>query len=66
MDDEDDEFSPPHADGSPQTQCEYCGAQIETEDWYPITKRRGSDGSLQLFPFCDEACQTAWLEAHPE
>lgn len=41
--------------------CEYCGAAIDTSDWYPVTKERDSDGTLQFYPFCDEDCQDSWL-----
>ena len=42
--------------------CEYCESAIDTSDWYPVTKERDSDGSLQLYPFCSEDCQGAWLD----
>lgn len=47
-------------DGSGKT-CEYCGVAIDTSDWYPVTKERDSDGSLQFYFFCGEDCQEAWL-----
>lgn len=42
--------------------CEYCGAAIETSDWYPVTNERGADGSVRLYDFCSEDCQDAWLD----
>lgn len=39
--------------------CEQCGERIETSEWYPITSDRDDDGSLRLYPFCSEACQSA-------
>lgn len=44
------------------TYCEECGELIETSEWYPITSDRDDDGSLQLYPFCTEDCQSAWLD----
>ena len=46
--------------------CEYCGGDIDTSDWYPVTKRRDADGSLQFSFFCGEDCQEAWLREHSE
>lgn len=47
---------------TPDKTCVYCGAVIDTNDWYPVTKRRDSDGSLQFYAFCSEDCQAAWLD----
>lgn len=44
------------------TYCEQCGDPIETNEWYPVTSERDEDGSLQLYPFCSEDCQSAWLD----
>lgn len=46
--------------------CEQCGERIETSEWYLITSDRDDDGSLQLYPFCSEACQSAWLAERSE
>lgn len=46
--------------------CEYCGAMIDTSDWYPVTKERDSDESLQIYSFCSEDCQEAWSEERLE
>ena len=48
--------------GTPETTCEYCGAVIETSEWYPVTTERDEDGELQFYSFCSERCQVAWLE----
>lgn len=42
--------------------CRYCGAQIDTSDWYLVSKQRDSDGSLEFASFCSEECQEAWHE----
>ncbi|QLD87491.1 hypothetical protein HWV07_07180 [Natronomonas salina] len=49
------------ADAS-ETYCEQCGDPIETNEWYPVTSDRDEDGSLQLYPFCTEDCQSTWLD----
>lgn len=46
--------------------CEYCGEPIDTNDWYPVSKRRDSDGSLQFFSFCSEECQDGWCDERSE
>ena len=46
--------------------CEYCGTAIDTSDWYPVTKERDSDGSLQFYFFCSEDCQEAWAKEKVE
>lgn len=46
--------------------CEYCGAAIDTSDWYPVTKGRGADGSLTFYYFDSEECQAAWRDEHGE
>ena len=46
--------------------CEQCGTTIDTSDWYPVTKERNPDGSLQLHEFCCEDCQDEWVEEHLE
>lgn len=43
--------------------CEYCGATIETGDWYPVTKERDADGSLQIYNFCGHECRERWHRA---
>lgn len=48
----------------PDETCTYCGEPIDTSEWYPITKRRTAAGSLELLPFCSEACQRAWNDEH--
>lgn len=40
--------------------CEQCGSPIETTDWYPVSRHEDSDGSMQFYAFCSEACQNAW------
>lgn len=40
--------------------CEYCGSAIDTSEWYPVSKQRDSDGTLELLPFCSEDCQQEW------
>ena len=66
---EDDRESPPSQPSdrqdAPEKNCEYCGTAIDTSDWYPVTKDRDSDGSLQFYFFCSEACQDAWLDEQP-
>jgi len=65
MNDEDKETSISPSNGQHHTRdktCECCGAAIDTSDWYPVTKERNSDESLQFFSFCSEECQEAWLE----
>lgn len=47
---------------SPPKACAYCGAAIETSDWYPVLQRRNSDGDLEFYPFCSEACQESWRD----
>ena len=42
--------------------CEYCGTAIGTSDWYPVTKKRNADGSIQLYSFCSDSCQETWLD----
>lgn len=44
----------------PLETCAHCGAAFEPGVRYPTTSRRDDDGRLELFAFCDEACQTAW------
>lgn len=58
-----DESSPPsnQSENSRKT-CEYCGAVIDTSDWYPVRQKRGPDGELQFYPFCSEDCQESWLD----
>ena len=51
---------------TPVKTCKYCGTSIDTGDWYPVTKERDSDGTLQLYPFCSEDCQDAWLDEQPD
>lgn len=51
---------------TPDKICESCGTVIDTSDWYPVTNERGADGSLQLYHFCSEDCQDAWLDERPE
>lgn len=46
------------------TLCEHCETVIDTSDWYPVTKERDSDGSLQFYSFCSEDCQEAWATEH--
>lgn len=46
--------------------CEYCGAPIDTNDWYPVTNRRDSDGTVKLYAFCSEACQDSWCDEQTE
>lgn len=61
-DDRETPASPPNTQpDTPDKTCEYCGAVIDTSDWYPVTKERDSDGSLQFSFFCSEDCQDAWL-----
>lgn len=62
MGDDNRENTPPsdQRDTAEKT-CEYCGAAIDTSNWYPVTKKRDLDGSLQFYPFCSEDCQEAWL-----
>lgn len=76
MNDESDPSSSPSSelvDGSSTTPsrttektCEQCGDAIATGDWYPISTERSADGSLRLYPFCSEECQSDWLEAPGE
>lgn len=57
--------SPPNTQrDTPGKTCAYCGAVIDTSDWYPVTKEQDSDGSLQFYSFCSERCQDAWLTEH--
>lgn len=49
---------------TPVKVCEHCGSAIDTSDWFPVTHERDSDGSLQFYHFCDEACERSWLEAN--
>lgn len=42
--------------------CAHCGAQFDPGVRYPATTRRGADGSLAVYSFCDSACQAAWNE----
>lgn len=49
--------------GTPRKHCTSCDTVIETTDWYPVTKERDEDGTLQFYPFCSEACRDAWLDA---
>ncbi|MFC7138746.1 hypothetical protein ACFQMA_02705 [Halosimplex aquaticum] len=42
--------------------CEYCGAEIDTSEWYPVLQRRGSDGEPEFYPFCSEDCQESWRD----
>lgn len=53
--------SPEQPTADAETTCTECGAPIETGDWYPIRTDRDEDGDLQLYPFCSEDCQAAWL-----
>lgn len=66
-DDEEPPASPSNEQsGSPGEYCEYCGTAIDTRDWYPVTKARDSDGSLQLFSFCSEECHRDWFDENPD
>ena len=60
---DDDGETPPSSEqrDTPRKTCEYCGTAIDTSNWYPVIKERGSDGSLQFYTFCSEDCQEAWL-----
>lgn len=58
-----DESSPPSDQSEgPRKTCEYCGAVIDTSDWYPVRHERGPDGELRFYPFCSEDCQESWLD----
>lgn len=46
--------------------CTHCGSTVDTSDWYPVTKERDEDGSLELYPFCGDECQEAWLDSDAE
>lgn len=43
-----------------QRRCEYCGAVIDTSEWYPVSQVEDSDGTLNFYSFCDEECQDSW------
>ena len=62
--DQTDTSDSPSIDGpdASETHCEQCGDPIETNEWYPVTSDRDEDGSLQLYQFCTEDCQSAWLD----
>ena len=48
--------------GSSDKRCAYCGTPIDTGDWYPVTKERDGDGSLEFYSFCSEECQDDWRD----
>lgn len=69
MDTNEAETPPATADepvDAPDDVCEACGATIDTNDWYPIAKERGADGSLGLYPFCSDDCKDQWQHDRTE
>lgn len=64
MGDEDRKTAPSTSDRNDSSGrvCDHCGATIETSDWFPVTNERDADGSVQLYHFCSEDCQDAWLD----
>ena len=44
--------------------CAHCGRPFETGVRYPVTTKRGPDGTLIVRSFCDCACQRAWDAEH--
>ncbi|WP_254863963.1 DUF7576 family protein [Halovivax gelatinilyticus] len=65
--DSDDEPQPTtHTSQISAERCTQCNAPIDTGTWYPVSKDRADDGSLELYPFCGEECQQSWLEPRSE
>lgn len=42
--------------------CDQCGERFEDGVRYPITTRRSANDELEIYSFCDGACQNAWDE----
>lgn len=42
--------------------CDHCGRRFEPDVRYPATTRESTDGTVELYSFCDDACQAAWRE----
>lgn len=64
MADDEDERDAPDETDSPATAnqtCAFCGALIDTAEWYPVEKERDG-GDLRLYSFCSEDCRSAWLD----
>lgn len=40
--------------------CAHCGARFEPGVRYPATTRRGDDGTVSIYSFCDDECRAAW------
>lgn len=52
------------ADLSPFGACANCGDPFEPDVSYPVVTGDGPDGEMELYSFCDEACQAAWEDEH--
>lgn len=48
-------------DRGPFEACAHCGARFRPETRYPVETRETSDGELELYSFCDQACRRDWL-----
>lgn len=45
--------------------CDYCEQSFDIGVRYPVAVREGPDGDLELYSFCDAACQQAWETENP-
>lgn len=52
-------------DRYPFEACATCGSRFEFDVSYPVVSRRGQDGTLELYSFCDEECQADWTPDQP-
>lgn len=48
--------------GTTTKTCAYCGAAINTNEWYPVTTGSDEDGNLQIYSFCGESCRNEWCD----
>nr|WP_233340993.1 hypothetical protein [Haloprofundus sp. MHR1] len=44
--------------------CEYCGAAIDTSEWYPVVTVGDGNSVLRIYPLCGDDCRELWEEAH--
>ncbi|WP_224337584.1 DUF7576 family protein [Haloprofundus halobius] len=47
-----------------QERCQYCGATIDTSEWYPVATVRNGNCVLRIYPLCGDDCREKWDEAH--